>query len=149
MNNTNRMFMALNLFLAILLVSSFSQPVSAQSSSVISACVNKSSGALRISTKCTKLENPISWNKTGTPGPRGSDAFVYTKLVTISYIGDGSKLFSPCGDGTETISSMLGNRAKTFKGYFLGLRESDVGSLTSNANWAGNPYCSITLKVVE
>lgn len=149
MNNLNRMLLSLNLFLAVLLVSSFAQPVSAQSSSVISACASKSSGALRISTKCTKSENPISWNKTGVQGPSGTDAFMPTKLVTVYYTGDGTKLFSPCGDGQETISSLLGNKAKTYEGFFLGLRESDLGSLTSNGNWTANPYCSITLRVVQ
>ncbi len=44
------------------------------SSNEISGCVNKKTGALRIATKCSSSEKPISWNKIGPqgiPGPQG------------------------------------------------------------------------------
>jgi len=37
----------------------------------INACVNKTSGALRISKSCKKGERPLSWNATGATGPTG------------------------------------------------------------------------------
>ena len=44
------------------------------SSNEITGCVNKKTGLLRIATKCTTSEKPISWNKVGPqgiPGPQG------------------------------------------------------------------------------
>lgn len=43
-------------------------------SNEITGCVNKKTGLLRIATKCTSSERPISWNKVGPqgiPGPQG------------------------------------------------------------------------------
>ena len=40
-------------------------------SNEISGCVNKKTGALRISTKCTSAEKVITWNKTGPQGIQG------------------------------------------------------------------------------
>lgn len=45
--------------------------ISASQSNVINACVNKSTGLLRIAKKCTKAEKPLSWNKQGLPGEQG------------------------------------------------------------------------------
>ncbi len=44
------------------------------SSNEITGCVNKKTGLLRVATKCTTSEKPISWNKVGPqgiPGPQG------------------------------------------------------------------------------
>lgn len=41
------------------------------SSNEISGCVNKKTGTLRIATKCTSTEKPISWNKIGPQGLPG------------------------------------------------------------------------------
>jgi hypothetical protein len=44
------------------------------SSNEITGCVNKKTGALRIASKCSTSEKPISWNKIGPqgiPGPQG------------------------------------------------------------------------------
>ena len=38
---------------------------------VITGCVNKSSGVLRIATKCLKNETKIQWNQQGEIGPQG------------------------------------------------------------------------------
>jgi hypothetical protein len=40
-------------------------------SNEISGCVNKKTGVLRISTKCTSAEKVITWNKTGPQGLQG------------------------------------------------------------------------------
>lgn len=45
--------------------------ISAGQSNVINACVNKSTGLLRIAKKCTKSERPLSWNKEGVQGKQG------------------------------------------------------------------------------
>jgi hypothetical protein len=146
MRTSNRVFLVVNLLIgAFLLGSMSSQSVSASESNAISACANKSSGALRISSKCTKSERPITWNQTGVAGPtgptgaKGSDAYVITKLVTIRYIGDGTSL-TPCGDGK---SSLFGT-ATTYANWQYG-----SVFLTNRFNWQSNPYCSITLRVVQ
>jgi len=41
------------------------------SSNEITGCVNKKTGLLRIATKCTTSEKPISWNKVGPQGIAG------------------------------------------------------------------------------
>jgi hypothetical protein len=48
---------------------SFAAPASA---AVISACVNNSTGAVRISTTCGGVEHAISWNNAGPAGPAGA-----------------------------------------------------------------------------
>jgi len=147
MSTFNRALLLANLLIgAFLLGSASSQSVSAVESNVITACANKTTGALRISSKCSKSERLITWNQTG---PAGTDAYVNTKLVTIRYVGDGSQWATGCGDGKETFGSLFGFNAKTFDGYFTGSREYDLNSLTSNTDWTKNPYCSITLKVVQ
>lgn len=147
MRTSNRVFLVVNLLIgAFLLGSMSSQSVSASESNAISACANKSSGALRISSKCTKSEKPITWGKTG---PKGDSAYIQTKVVTIHYIGDGKNLLSPCGDGQETFSSMFGYKAKTYDGWFSGIKDLDWANLTSNGKWIQNPYCEITLKVIQ
>ena len=40
-------------------------------SSIISACVNKNSGSLRIATKCLKTETALKWNQFGEQGLQG------------------------------------------------------------------------------
>lgn len=45
--------------------------ISAGQSNVINACVNKSTGLLRIAKKCTKSEKPLSWNQRGIQGEQG------------------------------------------------------------------------------
>jgi len=146
MSKSNRVFLVINLLIvAFLLGSMSSQSVSASESNVISACANKLTGALRVSSKCTKSERPISWNQTGVAGPtgptgpNGSDAYVITKLVTIHYIGDGTSL-TPCGDG---MTSLFGT-ATTYTNWQYG-----SVFLSNRYNWQSNPYCSITLRVVQ
>jgi hypothetical protein len=139
MSKSNRIFLVVNLLIgAFLLGSMSSQSVSASESNVIIACANKSTGALRVSSKCSSTERLITWNKTGVQGPRGpdgSDAIANTKLVTIRYIGDG---FS-CGDGMSSVGTV-----KTYKSW-----STDVSNLTSTWNWTSNTYCYITLRVVQ
>ena len=49
------------------------QYVAASSGSTITACANKSTGAMRLLTKgkCKKTERSIQWNQQGVPGPQG------------------------------------------------------------------------------
>jgi hypothetical protein len=111
---------------------------------LISACVNKSNGSMRIATKCTKLENLLTWNQSGIPGPRGvsgNDAFLRTKEVTIRYIGAGVSTFRPCGDGQP---GNFWDDNYTFNGF----RFSDT-YLNDQFSWTQRPSCSITLKVEE
>jgi hypothetical protein len=44
---------------------------SSASNKVINACSNTKTGALRIASKCSKSERPISWNSHGTQGLQG------------------------------------------------------------------------------
>lgn len=120
MNTTNRVLLVANLLVgAFLLGSATTQSVSAtETNAVISACVAKSNGALRISSKCAKTERPITWKKTV------ESPVVKTKLITLNYHGNQFMPFykdgNPCGDGVD-------------QGY------SDA---------SGNKFCSITLRVV-
>jgi hypothetical protein len=41
-------------------------------STVIRACANKRTGALRVSSRCHRNERPLSWNRTGPQGAQGS-----------------------------------------------------------------------------
>lgn len=59
------------LFLAALLLVSGNLIFAASQSSQISGCVNKKTGALRVSSKCTSLERPISWSIQGPQGDVG------------------------------------------------------------------------------
>ena len=43
----------------------------ASDSNDISGCVNKKTGVLRVSSKCTSAERQITWNKVGPPGIQG------------------------------------------------------------------------------
>jgi len=43
----------------------------ASDSNQISGCVNKKTGVLRIASKCTSVENMITWNKVGPQGIKG------------------------------------------------------------------------------
>jgi hypothetical protein len=42
------------------------------SGEMISACVNKASGVIRIAKKCTKSEVPLKWNRDGAQGVQGT-----------------------------------------------------------------------------
>ena len=151
MSTSNRVLLVINLLVgAVLLGSASSQSVSAvESNSVISACVNKSSGALRISSKCTKTERPLTWNQTGIQGPtgpqgpagpKGTDASIKTKLITIKYIGNGTSLLG-CGDGSVGLAT---GTATTYTNWQYG-----SVFLTNRYNWQSNPYCSLTIRVIE
>ena len=59
------------LFLSGLLLVSGNLIFAASQSSQISGCVNKKTGALRVASKCTSLEKPISWNIQGPQGDVG------------------------------------------------------------------------------
>jgi hypothetical protein len=59
------------LFLSALLLVSGNLIFAASQSSQISGCVNKKTGALRVSSKCTSLERPISWSIQGPQGDVG------------------------------------------------------------------------------
>lgn len=150
MSTTNRIFLVLNLLIgAFLLGSMSSQSVSAvESNGVISACVSKSNGALRISNKCTKLETRISWNQTGPAGAigpagpagpagiPGTDAYVKTKTIQIKYIGTGSD----CGTGGWSFLA----DTRTYSGWSL-----SPSNLSNSLNWTYNSYCTAYIKVVE
>ena len=59
------------LFLSGLLLVSGNLIFAASQSSQISGCVNKKTGVLRVASKCTSLEKPISWNIQGPQGDVG------------------------------------------------------------------------------
>jgi hypothetical protein len=56
---------------ALLVLAGWSAYAVASGSNTIHACASKPSGALRLSTKCEKNEQPVSWNIQGPPGPLG------------------------------------------------------------------------------
>jgi hypothetical protein len=145
MSTLNRVFMITNLlFFAFVLGYLSSPPVEAAGSKTISACANKSNGSMRLGTKCTKLENLITWNQSGIQGPRGAsgnNASINTKQVTIRYIGDGLDTFSPCGAGTPGLYL---DDQYTFNGY----RFNDT-YLNNELAWTRHPTCSITLNVIN
>lgn len=60
-------------------------------SSEISGCVNKKTGALRIASKCTNLERPISWAKQGPQGVKGDTGLQGEKGETGSAGPQGEK----------------------------------------------------------
>ncbi len=62
------------LALAFLTLISTNIYFASSNSNEITGCVNKKTGLLRIATKCSSSERPISWNKIGPqgiPGPQG------------------------------------------------------------------------------
>jgi hypothetical protein len=59
--------------------------ISASQSNVINACVNKSTGLLRIAKKCTKAEKPLSWNKQGLQGEQGLQGLPGQPGTTFNY----------------------------------------------------------------
>src|SRR5436309_13652161 len=67
---------AMAVALAALIVASTGWAIAATSkSSVIRACANKRTGALRLASKCRRKERSIFWNQTGPAGlqgPRGA-----------------------------------------------------------------------------
>lgn len=60
-------------------------------SSAIAGCVNKKTGALRIASKCTNLERPISWAKQGPQGVKGDTGLQGEKGETGSVGPQGEK----------------------------------------------------------
>lgn len=141
MSTLNRVFLTSNLLLlALILGVQSTPPVNAAGSDEISACASKSSGALRISKKCTKSESIISWSKTGASG---KDALVKTKQVKIRYVGD-SDLRWPCGEGTPITIARSVFTFKEQSPYSF-----DVAQLTSQSGWSRNQICEVTLNVLE
>jgi hypothetical protein len=59
------------LFLSFTLLVTGNLNFASSQSSEIAGCVNKKTGALRIASKCTNLERPISWAKQGPQGVKG------------------------------------------------------------------------------
>ena len=137
MSTLNRIFVITNLLLFSFLLGPFSSlPVEAASSGTISACANKSSGALRISQKCTKSEQQVSWSKSGETG---NVTPVKTKVVTLNYIANGDR----CSQG-----------GGTFVGFTYTLNAGspirfDAPRLASSSWWTLNQTCTITLKVLD
>ena len=167
MSSTNRMLVISNLILGIilaLLVSQVSSTSAYADGGSISACYNKKTGALRVAVKkCSKSEQPITWNNSGPQGPAGPqgptgpqgpvgatglqgpagssglDSTLATRTVTINYVGDGTS-WDDCGDGIASWTAS----AKTYSGSWY-----SSSDLTSSFNWRLNEYCSITLKVLR
>jgi hypothetical protein len=167
--NTNRLLLATNLILLFLvfnlMISLNADPAQGAGSGQISACANKSTGALRIASKCAKTENPISWGKqgltgargqagpqgetgprgqagpqgeTGSRGPAGASTFPNTKDVTIDYLSS----FWDCP-----------NRNFFEKFYVFPWSSEQAteanSTLSSAKNWTRIWKCSTTFKVVQ
>jgi hypothetical protein len=45
--------------------------IAAGTSNTIRACASKTTGALRVASRCKSTENALSWNRVGPTGPRG------------------------------------------------------------------------------
>lgn len=171
MSTFNRALLLANLLIgAFLLGSASSQSVSAVESNVITACANKTTGALRISSKCSKSERLITWNKTGLAGPKGdtgSNALLNTKTITIYYNPVDWPKFSNCppsgncGSGNYTYTSLPSDVLKySYDGAKVGIDGCGDGTRMSvtfpngmtDGVWQWNTQlglCYITLKVVE
>jgi hypothetical protein len=76
--------------------------IAASTSNTIRACANKTSGALRIASRCKSTENTLSWNKVGPTGPRGLRG-------PIGPQGPGAKLLvynAPAVSATGTLAKI-------------------------------------------
>ena len=129
MSKFNRILLTINILFGILLLSATAS--SAVDSNVISACVAKSNGAVRIGSNCTKSERVMTWNKTGVQGEKGDNANISIRTITIHYPADPNgetpySMTNRCGEGEPAIS----------RGY-------------SYSFPGGEMVCTITLKVVQ
>jgi len=109
-------------------------------SSEIAGCVNKKTGALRIASKCTSLERPISWAKQGPQGVKGDTGLQGEKGETGSAGPQGEKgetgaqgpaglqgLQGPAGpqgpagaNGTTTVTTTVTQKVYDSTGQLLG-----------------------------
>ena len=64
--------MVVALIALIVALSGTSYAIGRASSGTITACQNKTTGALAIKKKCSKKEKSVSWNQSGPPGATGA-----------------------------------------------------------------------------
>ena len=90
------------------------------SSTVIRACANKRTGALRVSSRCHRNERPLSWNHdgpAGARGPRGLSGLRGATGATGSKGATGAKGIpgsqGPPGPGATTFATTLAPGAQT------------------------------------
>lgn len=138
----NRIITTLNLLLAVVLVFALSSLTGTQANAAtgkISACANKSTGALRLAPpKCKSTERTVSWNSQGSSG---SNAEVRTKLVTLTYLGDPTSWLYPCGSDGPTADRSLEDDYQILNTGFL-------GNINSSSSWEEITGCTVTLNVV-
>ncbi len=147
---TNRLLIATNLVLIFLvfnlMISLSASPAQGVSSGQISACANKSTGALRIASKCAKTENSISWGKQGLTGPRGPSGVTQvpkTQEITLRYLAGPTQGCGPEGQETRGVTTL-------FLFPWPSRNSIDTnGALSQAQNWDRAYECFITLKVIE
>jgi len=136
------------------MISLNASPAQGVSSGQISACANKSTGALRIASKCAKTENPISWGKQGEVGPKGdpgarglpglqgpagSSAIPNTKEITIKFLSTEANCPSFTG---------IPERLYAYPWFHSGIVDTK-NSLSSAFNWKQLWTCPMTIKVLK
>jgi hypothetical protein len=101
-------------------------------SNEITGCVNKKTGILRISSKCTSSERLISWNKIGPQGVKG-DTGVQGETGAIGPKGD----LGPQGEigatGLQGIKGDTGPKGETGATGLQGIK-GDTGPQGAQAN---------------
>jgi hypothetical protein len=120
----------------------------------ISACSNKTSGALRIAATCTATENPVSWNAVGpqgatgpagpvgprgATGPKGADGVLATTSGVRDSFLPGAYDMMPSPDLVVTKTSrVIANASITVQGYNGGY--GDGSGACAMALYAGTVY---------
>jgi hypothetical protein len=116
MNRFNKTLIAINLSVVALMSS---QSVFAAGTSTINACVNKTTGVVRIVTKCTSKEKVITWNQTGVAGSKGDTGDTGSKGDTGSMGPQG--LTGPAGpQGVQGPLGLQGVQGPTGAQGFTG-----------------------------
>ena len=129
-NARNRYLIAL--LISLLVASGLSSPASGSVSdgTVIKGCVNKKTGALRISEKCTSKEKKISLTVTGVKGEQGEPGPKGDQGVPGPQGARGATVIS--GKGTPT--AFTGEEGD----FYLDLETYELFGPKKNDNWSGS-----------
>jgi hypothetical protein len=138
----NRVLTTINLLLAIVLIHGISGINSSATAAQgqIRACAEKSTGDLRLASKCRSNEKRVSWNVRGPQGYPGENAYVNTKWVALSYIGNPG-VAEPCGNAGDPTAYWTNLRV--FNGWTV-----NADTVSNGWNWKGLTTCWISFKVI-
>ena len=109
------------------------------SSATLRACASKSTGILRLATRCKRSERRVSWNTVGPRGPRGRQGIEGAKGDTGSTGATGAT----GATGTPGVQGLPGTaRAYGRVDPIGGLtRSKNVAGVTHPLGGAGGVYC--------